>query len=297
MFIRLKNFEGAAALLAAAFIYATFGLLIREISKMLSVGAQTTVRFALAAAIAGVVYLLVRKKARLSTREWWLTIALGVVFGIVVLLFTLAVTNTTIANSVFLLYAGSILSSFLVGTIVFKEKVTGIKLVAIAIGIVGLGMYSQTFLALSIGVIAAFASGLFDGVANGLRKKLKGIDRNLVISSSYAVAAVLALGVTILLGGQWLYEISWTSITTVVVFAILLVFLSNLLLFGFQHFDVNVGTVILASELFFATLLGYIFFREQPTANELIGGVLIFAASIIASVDFGSFGRKKPAVT
>jgi drug/metabolite transporter (DMT)-like permease len=83
-------------------------------------------------------------------------------------------------------------------------------------------------------------------------------------------------------------------IVATVVFAILQVFLGNFLLFGFQHFDVNIGTVILATELFFAVVIGFVFFQEVPAPNELFGGVLIFIASIIASVDFKELlGRKK----
>lgn len=299
MLKHIKNIEGAGALMAAAFIYSTFGIWIREIAKMLDTGAQTMIRFALAGAIAAGMYVLARKVIRLSRQELLFALALGVVFGGVVLLFTISVTNTTIANSTFLLYAGSIFSSFLIGTFIFKEKVTGIKLLAIGIGLVGLAMYSNSFLSLSLGVVTAFASGLLDGVANGIRKKLKGVDRNVVIGISYGAGAVIALVFALFWeGGIQVHEVSTVTILTIVLFSVLLVFLSNLLLFGFQHFDVNVGTVILACELLFATLLGYLVFGETPAPNELFGGILIFAASVIASVDLPAlFGRKKTART
>jgi len=74
-----------------------------------------------------------------------------------------------------------------------------------------------------------------------------------------------------------------------------MLFLSNLLLFGFQHFDVNVGTVILATELFFATIFAFLLYHETPVPNEVVGGCLIFAASIVASVNFAEMFRRRRA--
>jgi len=79
------------------------------------------------------------------------------------------------------------------------------------------------------------------------------------------------------------------------VFALLQISLGNLLLYGFQHFDVNVGTVILATELFFASLIGLIFFREIPSTHEIIGGCFIFVASILSAVDVPALLRRRTA--
>lgn len=80
--------------------------------------------------------------------------------------------------------------------------------------------------------------------------------------------------------------VSTAPIIAVVAFAILQLILNHLLLFGFQHFDVNIGTVILSLELFFAAILGYIIFGEALTTAELLGGLAIFAASIVSAWEF-----------
>lgn len=84
---------------------------------------------------------------------------------------------------------------------------------------------------------------------------------------------------------------SFWPIVAGLIFAALLVGLGNLLLYGFQHFDVNVGTVILATELFFASLFGWVFFREVAAPNELIGGAVIFLASILSAVDLSALKK------
>lgn len=282
---KLAQFEGASALLGAAFIYGTFGLLIREMSKMMGDAMQVAVRFILAAALIVVVNLLMRKKFRLSQVSTVKAILLGVSFAVVVLLFTISVNSTKIANSVFLLYAGSIFSSFLIGTFLLKEKVGPAKIVAIVITLVGLSMYSGAFLAASLGIVTGFASGLLDGVSNALRKSLKTVDRNVAVMYQYGVGSLVGVFAVLLAGDFAFGPVSLLPVLATAVFVVLMLFLSNLLLFGFQHFDVNIGTVILATELFFAAIFGYIFLQESPTVQEMIGGILIFIASIIAAVD------------
>jgi drug/metabolite transporter (DMT)-like permease len=71
-----------------------------------------------------------------------------------------------------------------------------------------------------------------------------------------------------------------------VIFALVLIAGGNLILYGFQHFDVNIGTVITSTELIFGSLIGYIFYKEVPTLVETIGGVIILSGAIVAGVNF-----------
>ena len=86
-----------------------------------------------------------------------------------------------------------------------------------------------------------------------------------------------------------LKEVTAEGISSTIAFSILLIFAANLLLYGYKHFDVNMGSVISSTELVFATLLAYLFFKEIPSGTELLGGVLIFVASIIAALDSKRF--------
>jgi drug/metabolite transporter (DMT)-like permease len=62
--------------------------------------------------------------------------------------------------------------------------------------------------------------------------------------------------------------------------------LNYLLLYGFQNFDVNIGTVILSLELFLAAIVGFVLYDEALTATEVIGGVIIFLASVVSAWEF-----------
>lgn len=285
MFNQSAKIKGAGALLGAAMIYATFGLLIRESSVMFGNNIQIAIRFLFAALVIVLFKLVIKRSLSLPRRDLLKTFALGAVFGLIVMLFTISVNETKVANSVFLLYAGSIITSLICGTVFLKEKLSPSKIIAIGVAVCGLAMYADNFLVLSVGIVAGFASGLLDGVGNFIRKSLKGVDRNLVILYSYAIGGVVALGAALFSGEQWINQVHTGSIIAMLVFVGLMIGISNLLLYGFQHFDVNVGTVILACELFFATVLGYVFLQESPTVTEIIGGVLIFSASALTVID------------
>ena len=289
--LKTERFQGATALLAAAFLYATFGLLIRELSKLFGDNAQVAARFLLAALIITAINFIAHKVVRLPGRELIRIGALGVAFAVVVLFFTISVNQTKVMNTVVLCYAGSIITSLIIGTTLLKEKLTANKLLAIGLALAGLFMYADALLALSVGIVAGFASGVFDGVGNALRKTLKTADRNVVLMYQFGIGSIFGLLLLLFSGGDIIREVSLLPILATILFAVLLLCLGNLLLYGFQHFDVNVGTVILALELVFVLILGYLFLHEAPTGKELVGGAFIFAASVITVLEPGEYLR------
>lgn len=285
--------SGAIALTGAALIYASFGLLIREMANSFGNNAQVAFRFMVAFMVLSLLLFVKKRSIKLPKVAIKKALGLGVAFCGVLLLFTISVNSTKIANSVFLLYSGSIISSLLIGTFVLKEKLTPIKILAIALSLIGLAMYAGEILSLSVGVVAAVLAGLIEGGANAIRKMLKGYDRNTVLWYQFAIGSIVAAVAVLASGEIAIKEVSFLPIMAGIIFGLLQIGLGNLLLYGFQHFDVNTGTVILTCELVFATLLGWIFLGEMPLISELIGGLLIFAASIINTVNFTSFRSQK----
>lgn len=286
------KFKGALALFGSAFIYASFGLLIREMAKMYGAYSQVAARFILAFIFILVLNRLCRNTTKVSRRNFFKAVILGCFFIIAVIFFTLSVTQTKIANSVFLLYVTSMIVSLIIGTLLFKEKFTTQKVFALVVALAGLFMYSNAIFALSTGIITGILSGVFDGLANALRKTLKGIDRAMVLQHQFLGGGLLAILVMLFMTEPIIKEITLWPILVTIIFALLQIKLGNWLLYGFQHFDVNIGTVILATEIFFASLIGFIFFKETLLLNEAIGGLLIFIASVISVVELKIKFRK-----
>ncbi len=278
---------GATSLLGGAFVVSTFGIWARFVSPMFSAVAQTATRCFLAAAIMAGAVLIGRKK-RLSWRgytkkQYAKIIVLGLLTCGLALLFTFSVTSTKVGNTFSLIYAGSILTSFCVGVFWLREKTSLLKVCAVLVALAGLAMYGMDLVGLSVGIIAGFGAGICDGLSNVVRKQLREVDRGAVVTYQYAIAGACTLPLLFIGSpGGAIKTISLGAILAMVLYAIASLVFGRLLLRGFSHFDVNVGGVILAMQIFFGMLLGRVLFHEVPSLNELVGSLLIFLAVIVA---------------
>src|SRR4051812_5000683 len=98
---KTNRLKGAISLFSAAFIYATFGILIRQLTSMFGDHTQVAARFVLAFIFISVINLIRKEKSNLPKKALLRACLLGISFGVVVLLFTMSVNSTKIANSVF----------------------------------------------------------------------------------------------------------------------------------------------------------------------------------------------------
>ncbi len=287
MFTKMTDrMQGGLALFGASAIYASFGPLIRVLAEMFGTYAQVAARMGLAFVFLLAIGVFFKRIKALTKSQILLAVLLGLVSTGIVVFFTISIIEIKIATAVFLLYAASMASSLIFGTVFLKESLGFQKIIALVLAFVGLFMFGDMIAALSFGVLAGLAAGVFEGVANVIRKKLKGVDRTTVLLYQLFVSALCPGLLIVLTGEQAIREIGMGPIIVLIVFAILQLFLNHMLLFGFQHFDVNIGTVILALELFFAALLGFFIFGEILTTSEILGGLAIFAASIVSAWEF-----------
>lgn len=278
--------KGGEALFGAALLYSFSAVLIRELGTMWGDKAQVAARF-VPVFIFLVGYSLISKKKRSIPRaKLKYGIALSASFASVVLFFTAAVQHTTIANTLFTFFATNMIASFLFGTFLLREKVTIAKIVAIIFALAGLSVYAQAILTLNRGILFAVVAGLCDGGSNVFRKKLGGVDRVAVNRLQYGAGTIITAGVSLISGEQILRKVSPEAIILTLLFACAMLMATSLLLYGYQHFDVNIGTVILSSEIIFGALLGLLFYREVPALHETIGGALILTGAVVSSLNF-----------
>jgi len=125
-----------------------------------------------------------------------------------------------------------------------------------------------------------------EGVGNVIRKKLKDADRVTVTLVQFLVITITAFILVGMAGESAIREVSWLPIVALIAFSTLQLALNNLLLFGFQNFDVNIGTVILSLEIFIAAIFGFLIFGETLSTAEIAGGVVIFTASVVSAWEF-----------
>jgi drug/metabolite transporter (DMT)-like permease len=85
------------------------------------------------------------------------------------------------------------------------------------------------------------------------------------------------MGVT---GTLWLPALTIQAMVVSLVYGLLFLIISYLLLVGFQKTDINIGSMLVSTELFFGPLFAYLMFKESLTTPEIIGSILVIIAVI-----------------
>lgn len=281
------SLKGGEALFGAALLYSFSAVMIRELGTMWGDKSQVAARFAPVFVFLVLYGIVSKNKGTIPRSKLKYAIGLSVGFSVVVLFFTASIQNTSIANTLFTFFATNMIASFIFGTLLLKEKVTISKIIAIGFALAGLSLYAKSFIDLNEGIIYAVIAGIADGASNVFRKQLAGVNNTAAVRLQYGIGTVITAAVALLSGEQIIRQVSPEAIFFTIIFAIGMVTAANLILYGYQHFDVNIGTVIMSSEIVFGTLLGWIFYKEVPALHEAIGGFLIMTGAVISALNFG----------
>lgn len=285
----MNQTKGFLALVSTAAILGTFGVLIRELAKTFSDPGQVFARSFFATLI--ILLVVFYKKVnplKIGKDNLKYVIAFSIVFPLSILCFTISANSIKVTNSLFMLYVGSLASTAIFGKILFKEKFSPKHIMALILVFIGLSFFVYPFSieSISLGLILGLLSGVFEGASHTLRKLMKDVKREVVVFYQSLSGVVLASGLLVFSNDAFIKEFHLSSILVAMLFGLLLVAIGYLLVYGFGNFDVNWGTIILATELFFAIVINSIFLKEFPTSFELLGGLLIFAGTAITSLNF-----------
>jgi drug/metabolite transporter (DMT)-like permease len=278
---------GGEALLAAAFLFAATNVLVREMAHMWGDQAQIAVRFALVWVILMMYARMRRTKVSIPRSKIAPTVAYSVLAAIAILFFTLSVQKTTIANELFTSNATELVGAFLLGTFLLKEKLNTKKFIAIGLAFAGLVLYSHTILGGNIGLIFGLLAGATTAVCNLLAKKLKGVNLSAILRMQFGVGTIFMIALTLLFSPHDIIRtVSVEGTVSTIIFALILIAATRLVLYGFQHFDINIASVVLSSQLAFGALLGFFIYHEVPAMHEIISGLLIAGAAVVGSLGY-----------
>ena len=277
---------GSEALLGAAILFAFTNVLVREVSSMWGDQAQVAARFALVWVILVVFAKLSKgKRTAIPRAKMKYAVAYSILAATAILFFTLSIQNTSMANTLFTSNATELFIAFLLGSFLLREKITSRKIIAIGLALVGLILYSDSILVGSIGIIFGLLGGATTALCNVLAKKLKGVDLGATMRMQFGLGAVFMVVLTLIFSPHDIVRIvSIEGTVATIVFAFVLIVATRLVLYGFQHSDVNVATVILSTQLAFGALLGFFLYQEVLSSNEIMSGALILCAAIIGGI-------------
>lgn len=286
--------KGFLALFSSAALLGTFGVLIRQLGLYLDIGSQVAVRTFAAAGVALILVVAWKSSLRIPRAKIPALVLFSTVFPLSLLAFTASISETKASNALFMLYVGSLAAGFMIGSFWFKEKVTKVKLFSMVLVIFGLVVFLSplSISSLTVGVLMGIIAGVLEGTTHAIRKSLQGLKRETLLFYQYLASGFFGLALAAVRTEQLKLDIDLRLIIVTLVFGIALVGMGYLLLYGFKHFDVNVGSVVLASELLFALIINAAFLAEIPTAQEFIGGMIIFLAAISTSIDWDKLRKR-----
>ncbi|MCA9371451.1 DMT family transporter [Candidatus Woesebacteria bacterium] len=291
----MNQTKGFLALVSTAAILGTFGVLIRELAKTFSDPGQVFARSLFATLIIALVVLYKKiNPLDIGKKNLKYVLAFSVVFPLSILCFTVSANLIKVTNSLFMLYVGSLVSTAIFGRVLFKEKFTLKHIAALVLVFIGLSFFVYPFSveSITLGLVLGLFSGIFEGSSHTLRKLMKDVKREVVVFYQSLSGVILASGLLLFSNEVFIKEFHLSAIFVALLFGLLLVSIGYLLVYGFGNFDVNWGTIILATELFFAIVINSVFLKEYPTSYELIGGLLIFSGTAITTLKLNK-GNKK----
>jgi len=289
----MKIRSGFLAIFFVAMIYGFFGVVVRFSSEAFGAYTQTVLRGVVAVIAAALIAKFSRSNLSIGLKPLLLVALQGTVFLISTIAFTYAVETVKISVAVFMIYVGSMTTSFFLGIFFFKEKINLTSIVSLLVVILGLLFTVQFNLTgLSIGALLGILCGVTDSFNNGLAKYLGNENKNTVSFYKFLFLSLVGLLGIFLIGETPFLVISPLAVAATVVFGLSLILVNNLLMIGFKKFDISLGQVVLSSEIFFSIFFGIIFFAEMPVWYELIGAVLIFSGASIANFDLDKIWQK-----
>lgn len=287
--------KGFLALALTALILGIFGVLIRTLAVSFSDAGQVLARSTVATlAISAIVIYKKAQPFRISKEDLKYVALFCVVFPLSVLCLTASINLTKVSNSIFMLFVGSLCSTAFFGKIIFKEVFSIKHIISLVLVIIGLCFFVWPFSteSFNLGLVLGILGGVFEGSSHTLRKLLKNVQREVIVFYQSVSGIVFALLFVLSSSEPIVNELTLIGALTVLLFGMLLVTIGYLLAYGFKNFDVNLGTIVLTTEVFFALIINYFLLHESPTQYEFIGGMIIFVGAIATSLNLKSYKKK-----
>lgn len=276
--------RGYAMILASSVLFGTYGIWSKYMGDDFGVFYQGWVRSAIILVILCALLSLTKGFRKIEKQDLkWVLVTIGFSLFTVAPIYY-AFISTSIATATLLFYGMFIITSYVIGRLFLGEKITKIKLVAIALAFVGLLLIFGFSLAKFslFGVLMAALNGVASGGEVSSTKKSTGKYSSLLITT-YAWAGVFIthLVLSIATGEDQWPAASQTEWLTMVLFAIVAMLAFWLVVEGFKFVDASIGSLVGLSEIIWGVLFGIFLFNEQVGITVWIGGALVLAAGML----------------
>lgn len=279
--------RGIFALIVVTTMFASIGIFTRYMQTSFALFQQTYLRMACALLLGFIFFgndLHTSKLRKVSLNDWILLLLRSFsnyIGGVI--LFTLAIFNTTLGN-VSLIQALPFIA--ILGMIFFQEKATKGKVFFLLLCFIGVAILSindiHEIFVWGKGQTLSLVSAFFFSFAYISRRW-----QSNTLNNKEMTQIMLFFAVIFLLAGSFFFKEGlpthgWspTVITALIISAFFNVAMLFLINYGFGQVQPFLASNILTLEGFFAIILGFLIYREVPMVKDVIGGLLIVIAVI-----------------
>jgi drug/metabolite transporter (DMT)-like permease len=281
-----KNLVGSGSLLLVGIFFGLSGVIAKYLSTWLNPYQVVEYRFVIAFIFS--LLLLITTKQKISFKKIDLkTLGIfAITFPISVIFFTLAIFNTSVSLAVFSFYTSTLVSSFIIGKIFFGEEITLNKKISLLFILLAVLVFTNPFSGFSIqlGFFFGIISGLFQTIASSFQKIVGKSTNRIGLLIIQTLAGIFISATALLLQGQnLLVVLPHVPLIITILFGIIFLTISYLFLVGFKYVNLNVGSVLVSSELFFGPFFAFVFLSEGLTQLELIGGLFVVLAVLFSN--------------
>jgi len=288
--MKKREYFGVGSLLVATFLYGFFGILTRMLGFSLPVFFAAWTRGLVSCVILAIPLFGFGLWRQVQSRDWqWFVVrSVGGFFGFFGSF--ISFYYIPIGTAYFIFYCGVTVSGYILGRILFGERVTKLRLWSLVLALFGLSLiYAQS---LSGGnmlyMSAAFVSGLGTGLWNVSSKKISGSysDIQLNFIDFLLQGFVFVFALSLLFHEQWVMPKLDTAWIANLLFVVMFLSTGQLVVYGFKRLDAQIGSLIMLMEVLFGAFLAYLFYKETPTPYALAGGLLILTAIILPEINW-----------
>jgi drug/metabolite transporter (DMT)-like permease len=291
----LQKLIGIGSLLLIGVLFGLSGVMAKYLSASLNPYQVVEYRFVIALLAALVIGLILRKKLSLGIYNKTTLVLFAISFPTSVILFTLAIFNTSVALAVFSFYIATLVSSFILGRLFFGERLHLYKQIALALVLLAILAFTNPFgnSVLGIGFVFGLLSGIVQGIASSFQKKLSSAtDRLSLLILQTATGAALAAAVLLCTGQSLVVPLSAFNWLIASIFGLSMLAISYLFLVGFKYANLNTGSILVSSELLFGPLFALLLLGENLGAHVIIGGILTALAAVFANISQPNQSKK-----
>jgi len=296
-----SSFWPGAGLIFATLLYSCYGIWSRLIGNTIPLFYQNATRALLASCIVAIVVSMRKEWAAVSKTDFaWISIR-SLVNVIATAIFIHTVLYLPLGTFYFLFYAGSVTGGYLFGRIFLGDKFTVVKIVSLIIAGIGLALiFSVPSVRTETKYLFyAMISGIGVSLFNILSAKISSKNTPLLITFlDNAISLPLYMCFSFIASEKLVtpdLNIAWGAN---LIFAFTMLGTGSLIVYGFRHLDSHIGSLLMLTEILFASFFGYVLYKEMLQPMTIFGGIcIIIALSIVHIKKINRSSLKPPQIS